>query len=322
MNDLTTISPNPRIGLALGSGSARGWAHIGVLQALAELGIRPGVIAGSSIGALVGAAYASERLTSLTEGVLRITWREILNYLDPTLSGGGLIKGEKLFKFIRSHALDTTIDTLPIKYGAVATELDTGHEIWFRNGSLLAAVRASISLPGLMAPLEHEGRWLVDGGLTNPVPVSLCRALGAEQVIAVDLNSDLVGRHARQRKHAIAEDDVEIGEIPVEESDFWRRVTEQLKNSLQTPKEMLMSQMFGENHAPGIFDVIASSMNVVQDQITRSRLAETPPQIILTPKLSSLGLMEYDQAAVAIEEGRASVMRVQDELLRQLVVDV
>lgn len=317
MNEPVAIPPNPRIGLALGSGSARGWAHIGVLQALAEMGIRPGVIAGSSIGALVGAAYACDRLTSLTDGVLRLTWREILNYLDPSLRGGGLIQGEKLFKFIRAHALEADIETLPIKYGAVATELDSGREIWFQNGSLMEAVRASISLPGLMAPFEHEGRWLVDGGLTNPVPVSLCRALGAEQVIAVDLNSDLVGRHARQRQHDVVEnEDAKRDESSIEESDFWQRVTEQLKNSLQTPKEMLLSQLFGEGQVPGILDVIASSMNIVQDQITRSRLAENPPQILLAPQLSSLGLMEYDQAAVAIEEGWASVIRQREALLK------
>ncbi len=312
MNELASIPPNPRIGLALGSGSARGWAHIGVLQALAELGICPGVIAGSSIGALVGAAYSCGCLDSLAQGVQRLTWREIISYLDPSLTGGGLIQGEKLFKFIRAHAPAATIEDLQIKFGAVATELDSGREVWFQHGPLLEAVRASISLPGLFAPIELEGRWLVDGGLTNPVPVSLCRALGAEQVIAVDLNSDIVGRHARQRGRGVSNSDEPLTEAP----DLWQRVSTPLKNSLQAPKELLMSRLFGEGRAPGILDVMASSINIVQDQITRSRMEADPPQVLLLPQLANLGLMEYDQAAVAIAEGREAVMRRRDALLQ------
>lgn len=298
---------NSRIGLALGSGSARGWAHIGVLQALAELGIRPGIIAGSSIGALVGAAYASGRLDLLAQGVQRLTWREMLNYLDPSLLGGGLIQGEKLIEFVYAHMPETMIEQMPVKFGAVATELDSGVEVWFQHGSLLEAVRASISLPGLFAPVEWEGRWLVDGGLTNPVPVSLCRALGAEQVIAVDLNSDIVGRHARRRNGG------SNNEVPLaEERDLWQQVSTQLK---QTPKEMLLSQLVGEGRAPGIFDVMASSINIVQDQITRNRLSADPPEALVSPRLADLGLMEFDQASVAIAEGRAAVMREQEVLL-------
>ncbi len=302
---------NPRIGLALGSGSARGWAHIGVLQELAELGIHPGVIAGSSIGALVGAAYACGRLDLLTQGVLRLTWREMLNYIDPSLMSGGLIQGEKLTEFVRSQMPETTIEALPVKFGAVATELDSGIEVWFQQGSLLEAVRASISLPGLFVPVEWEGRWLVDGGLINPVPVSLCHALGAEQVIAVDLNSDLVGRHARRRSGALDSNG------PSTDGDgLWQQVSTQLKHTLQAPKEMLLSQLLGEGRAPGIFDVMASSINIVQDQITRSRLAAEPPQVLVSPRLANLGLMEFDQAAVAIAEGRAAVMRQREALLQ------
>ncbi len=313
MSEQLTVPVNHEIGLALGSGSARGWAHIGVLQALAELGIRPGVVAGSSIGALVGAAHASGRLDQLAEGVEHLTWREILNYIDPSLLGGGLIQGEKLIEFVRAHTLEVMIEQLPIKFGAIATELDSGAEVWFQHGSLLEAVRASISLPGLFAPVAWEGRWLVDGGLTNPVPVSLCRALGAEQVIAVDLNSDIVGRHARQR-HDRSE--VVHDELPSEEDGLLQRISTQLKLTLQAPKEMLLSPLLGEGRAPGIFDVMASSINIVQDQITRNRLAADPPEVHLSPRLAHLGLMEFDQAVMAIAEGRAAVMRQREALLQ------
>jgi NTE family protein len=181
----------PRLGIALGSGSARGWAHIGVLRALEQAGIVPDVVSGTSIGALVGAAYASGRLDPLEEWVARIDWWEIIRYMD--MSRGG-VEGERLMRAFGERVEDVPIETLPKPFGAVATDLLTGREVWFQNGSLLEAVRASIALPGLFSPVRFQERWLVDGGLVDPLPVSLCRALGAEQVIAVNLNGDIVGR--------------------------------------------------------------------------------------------------------------------------------
>lgn len=188
-----------RVGIALGSGSARGWAHIGVLRALTEMGIEPGIVAGSSIGAFVGAAYASHQLDTLEDWCRLLTWKEILGYLDLSLLGGGFVQGDKLLQFAREQVGDSSIESLPCQFGAVATELHTGREIWFRKGSLLDSVRASIALPGLFAPFKLDGRWLVDGGLVDPVPISLCRAMGAEVVIAVNLNGDIVGKHDKRK---------------------------------------------------------------------------------------------------------------------------
>ncbi|NOR51603.1 MAG: patatin-like phospholipase RssA [Gammaproteobacteria bacterium] len=301
-----------KIGLALGSGSARGWAHIGVIQGLAEIGLEPDIVAGSSIGAFVGSAYASNQIDELEEWVSTLTRKEMLNYIDLTVIGGGFIQGEKLFELARKIVKYDTIESLPRRFGVVATDLETGREIWFQNGPLLDAVRASISLPGVFTPAKLNDRWLVDGGLSNPVPVSLCRAMGADVVIAVNLNGDLVGKHIHN--HARQTENVE-NDVNVSEDSLLGRVSSQLKSSLYERKNILLSQFFGDTlNSPGLFDVIASSINIMQDRITRSRMAGDPPEIILSPRLSHLGLMEFDQAAAAIEEGRSCVQQMRPAL--------
>jgi NTE family protein len=308
----------PRIGLALGSGAARGWAHIGVIKALAKLGIEPEIVAGSSIGAFVGAVYASGRLERLEHWVRALSWKDILDYLDLTVRGGGVIQGERLMQFLPKVVGPSTIESLSLRFGTVATELNTGREVWFREGPLVEGVRASISLPGLFSPLWVKGRWLVDGGLSNPVPVSLCRALGADIVIAVNLNGDIVGKHQRKRAGRQNHDKLE------EKTNraFLERISIQLKNSLQDRKEALLSQLFGNNHqAPGLFEVLASSINIMQDRITRSRMAGDPPEVILSPRLSHLGLLEFDEADTAIAEGQACVERMRP-VLEQIIAEL
>ncbi|MDH5485392.1 MAG: patatin-like phospholipase RssA [Gammaproteobacteria bacterium] len=305
---------NSRIGIALGSGSARGWAHIGVLQALAELGIKPDIVAGSSIGALVGAAYASNRLDEMGGMVTRLSWKHIVAYLDMSIIGGGLIQGEKLAQLFRRHMEIMDIESLPRRFAAVATELNSGREIWLQDGSLLNAVRASVALPGLFTPVKHNNKWLVDGGIVDPVPVSLCRAMGAELVIAVSLNGDIVGKHLRNN-HKKVNEPVAEKIMKDSESALWDRISEQLGKTMLAKKNSLLARLFGESlGSPGLIDVLASSLNIMQDRITRSRMAGDPPDIILSPRLSQLGLMEFDRGAVAIEEGRACVERMRPAL--------
>jgi NTE family protein len=299
----------PQIAIALGSGAARGWSHIGVINELRALGVEPSIVAGSSIGALVGAAYAADQLEGLEAWTRELDWRGILKYMDPSLIGGGLIQGERLSELMGQYVEGLNFEDLPRELGVVATELETGREIWFRKGPVMQAVRASIGLPGLFKPLRHEGRWLVDGGLANPVPVSLCRAMGADLVIAVNLNGDILGRHFRRNVERDAEkrDD---------ESDaFWDRLTGQLKDTLSNHKDMLFSRLLGEGRdSPGLYEVLASSINIMQDRITRSRMAGDPPDLSLTPRLSHLGLMEFDRASAAIKEGRQAVRRMRPAL--------
>jgi len=272
----------PRIGLALGSGAARGWAHIGVLRALADDGLVPDVISGASIGAFVGAAAACGELDALESWVGHLSWKDVLGFFDIGLNGG-LIKGEKLMDFFSSHFTDRDFHQLPVPFACVATDLGNGKELWLKEGSVAAAVRASIALPGLFSPVEREGRHLVDGGLVNPVPVSLCRALGAEVVIAVDLGSDLVGKHLRGRKKA-QEKAAEPG---------W---SGKLLN-------LLPGRNGGATTGPGVLDVIAASINIMQVRVARSRLAGDPAEVLVAPRLAQLGLLDFHRGAEAIAEG-------------------
>ncbi|MBW9266164.1 MAG: patatin-like phospholipase RssA [Candidatus Thiodiazotropha sp. (ex. Lucinisca nassula)] len=298
-----------KIGLVLGSGAARGWSHIGIINGLAEMGIEPDIVSGSSIGALVGAAYAADKVDLLQAWTCSLTWKEIIRFLDPTLLGGGLIQGDRLTDFISEYVKNLEFESLKRQLGVVATDLETGREIWFREGPVMEAVRASISLPGLFTPLRHEGRWLVDGGLANPVPVSLCRAMGADIVIAVNLNGDILGKHLRQN------DMNDDKPAEVREDDLWGRITGQMMNSLYARKQELMSHLLGKNrNVPGLYEVLASSINIMQDRITRSRMAGDPPDVILTPRLSRLGLMEFDEAEMAIDEGLKEIRRMRPAL--------
>ncbi|MCX7896929.1 MAG: patatin-like phospholipase RssA [Rhodocyclaceae bacterium] len=272
-----------KLGLVLGSGAARGWAHIGAIRALEEAGIVPDLIVGCSIGAFVGAAYADGQLDRLEQWVTNLTWRDVLGFLDVTLSGG-LIKGEKLIEFFERHFTDVAIEELPKPFACVATDLENGREIWLREGSTAAAVRASIALPGLFAPVEREGRLLVDGGLVNPVPVSLARAMGAEIVIAVDLSADIVGRALRGKSGAA--------------SSGW---TQRLLTTIGLSDGVKL---------PPVTSVLATAVHIMQTRIARSRLAGEPADVLLQPRLARLALMDYHRAEEAIAEGRAAVRRM------------
>ncbi len=289
----------PRIGLALGSGSARGWSHIGIIRILEEAGISPDIVCGTSIGALVGAAYADGQLEPLETWVRGLTWQGVVGLLDFTV-GGGLIQGEKLFSFLRAHLNDKQITSLPKEYGAVATELATGREVWLREGSVFDAVRASAALPGLFTPAQREGRLLVDGALVNPVPVSLCRAMGADIVIAVDLNADLIGRHFEPDEPA----------APPAEPGALASVLSRLPLGLGG----FMGGTAGTVVMPSIFDVLSISLNIMQVRITRSRLAGEPADVMIRPRLANFALMDYHRAAAAIEEGERAARRVLPEL--------
>ncbi len=292
----------PRLGIALGSGSARGWAHIGVLRTLEEAGIFPDVVSGTSIGALVGAAYASNALDRLEEWVAQIDWWDIIRYMDVRLGG---VEGERLMRAFRERVEDAPIETLPKPFGAVATDLQTGREVWFQEGSLLEAVRASIALPGLFSPVRHQGRWLVDGGLVDPLPVSLCRALGADRVIAVNLNGDIVGRHFSGRPPRLA--------AP---SPLLARLSAGLQAMLGNDNRAKDEAEADE--PPGLFDVMAGSINIMQDRITRARMAGDPPDVVLAPRLAHLGLMDFDQADETIAAGMECV-RLHLPLLRNVL---
>jgi NTE family protein len=272
----------PRLAIALGSGSARGWAHIGVLRALLQAGITPDIVCGTSMGAFVGAAFASGSLDSLEGWARGLTRRDVLGFFDVSLGAGGLIKGEKLLGYTSRLFLDETFADLDKPFACVATDLASGREVWLREGRILDAVRASAALPGLLVPQLLDGRYLVDGGLVNPVPVSLCRALGADIVIAVDLGMDTIG--LRQR-HGDAS-----APVPA-----WR----------QTMGRWLGREGDGEDVVrPSLADVVSNSIAIMQARIARSRLAGEPADVLIAPRLGQLGLLDFHRAHEAISSGR------------------
>ena len=263
------VQKKPFLGLALGSGSARGWAHIGVIRALERAGMKPDVVAGTSIGALVGAAYAMGELARLEDFVLGLRIPDVIGFMDVGFSGG-VLKGDRLMEHFRRGAADRPIEALAIPFAAVATSLRSGAEVWLRTGSTLDAVRASIAVPGLFAPVRRGGALLVDGGLVNPVPVSLARAMGAEVVIAVDLGSDVMGRRFRAMPAAVS----------------------------------------AEEPMPSIPDVLAACMDIVNVRVARSRLAGEPPDLVVAPRLAGMRLLDFHRAQEAIAEGARAVERV------------
>lgn len=293
----------PTIGLALGSGSARGWSHIGIIRTLERAGIAPDIIGGTSIGSLVGAAYANGQLEDLESWVKSLTWKNVLGLLDFRLSGG-LLQGHKIRTFLHRYFEEKDIKELPKTFGAVATELITGREVWLRKGSIVEAVRASIALPALFTPAQIDGRLLVDGALVNPIPVSLCRAMGADIVIGVDLNWDLMGWHM----------EAEEEEPESKSRGALATILEKLPGlgRLKSGSEEPSIEM------PSILDVINISLNIMQVRITRSRLAGEPADVLIRPRLSDFALMDYHRGAIAIAEGERAAEAALPEL-RELI---
>jgi len=281
----------PTIGLALGGGAARGFAHIGVVRTLAAHGIIPDVIVGTSIGAVVGGSYAANQLDGLEQWARGLTVRGILSYLDISLSGSGLISGGHLATQLEAAMSDSRIDDLPIRFAAIATEFNTGHEIWLTRGRLVDALRASYALPGIFPPVRIGGRWLVDGALVDPVPVSAARALGARLVIAVNLNSDLFGRGTIIADHGSDDSD----DIVPDQTNGLR--------SLFGGKRQLRRQFLGTRGRPGIPTVMVEAFNVMQDRITRARLAGDPPDVLISPRLGAIGWFDFHRANEAIAIG-------------------
>ena len=306
-----------RLGLALGSGSARGWAHIGVLRALQEAGVRPDVVCGASIGALVGAAYAAGELERFAEWVAGLGMRQVWGFMDFNLSGG-MLKGEKLIAFWRRNFADFDIEASPLPFGAVATDLHSGAEVWLREGSIADAVRASIALPGLFTPVAHaDGRLLVDGGIVNPVPTSLARAMGADIVIGVDLNSDILHRHMQPLALAAATAEPPAAPAPPEVAargggDWMGRL------KLWGPGSAAHGQVAPLPPRPSVLDVVMTSVTIMQMRITRSRMAGDPPEVVIAPNLAHLGLLDFHRAAEAIEEGRRAAEAALPQLRRFL----
>lgn len=288
------VRRKPGVALALGGGAARGWAHIGVLRALDEAGIEVSMIAGTSIGALVGGCYLAGKLDELEEFARGLTRRRIVGWLDLTFGGSGLFGGMKLTARMQEHMSGLRIEDLTRPFVAVATEIKTGNEIWLTGGSLITAMRASYALPGVFEPVPCNGRLLADGALVNPVPVSVCRSYEQPIVVAVNLHYGLFGRSAviKHRAEQTAADRNEHAD-------------DHLLAATPTSEIRL-----------GVTGAVVEAFNIIQDRIARARLAGDPPDISLNPRLIDIGLSEFHRADEAIRIGYESTRTRIDELVQ------
>ncbi len=308
MSDETPLTPPPTpsvgIGLALGSGIARGFAHIGVLKALNRYGIKPSIIAGTSMGAVVGGCYLANKLDELEDWALSLNRRRIFKYLDFKVRSPGLIGGRKLAAILDEHFGDMLIEDQKLPFVAIATDIVTGHEVWLRKGKFADNLRASFSLPGVFPPMVLNGRPLIDGALVNPVPVSACQALGAQLTIAIDLNGDLIGKASRPGRNY----QTVMGFDVMSDPD----VSGHAEEAISSPLTRRIFKRDGNN--PSIFGVMVSSLNIIQDRLTRSRLAGDPPDVHIKPRIGHVGLLEFERAEELIKEGEIAVERKLPEI--------
>jgi NTE family protein len=307
----------PVIGLALGGGAARGFAHIGILRTLLAYGIVPHVVVGTSIGAVVGGAYAAGHLDTLEEWARGLQPRNIFGYLDIRLNGSGLIGGTKLAAQLEGAMGDNLIEDLPIKFATVATEVRTGHEIWLTHGRIVDAMRASYALPGIFSPVLVGDRWLVDGALVNPVPVSAARALGAEIVIAANLSSDIFAHsttiysHGAPAEVAVAPTPDVLDPAPPPKRGFSR---------LFSPERTVKREFFGGGGRPGISTIMVDAFNIMQDRITRARLAGDPPDLLISPRVGQIGWFDFHRADDLIAHGTKAAERAIESI--QEAIDI
>jgi NTE family protein len=290
------------IGIALGSGVARGWGHIGVLRVLESEGIVPDIVAGSSIGALIGAVYLGGHLDDLEKWARKLTKVRLSRLFDFDFGQGGIIAGRRVLQILHPSLLATNIERLKKPFVCVATDLNTGHEVWLREGSLIEAVRASYAIPGLFPPVAVGERWLVDGAMVNPVPASVCRALGARLTIAINLNADVFG------PPPTGEDALELEQRAVRTAE-------------DDGGGFIRAYFRRRNGAPSTFAVLARSLHIVQDRISRSRLAGDPPDVMIAPRLGHIGYLEFYRAEECIAAGEEAARRAVPEIreaIRQL----
>jgi NTE family protein len=304
--------PRPSIGIALSGGAARGFAHIGVLRVLEAHGIVPDVVVGTSMGAAVGGCYVDGHLGVIEDWARSLTQRGVLGYLDVSLGGSGLINGNRLAAKLEETIGDRRIEELPRHYTAIATELGTGHEIWLTRGRMVDAIRASYALPGIFSPVYIGGRWLVDGALVNPVPVSAARALGARLVIAVNVNADLLGRGVTIASHGSDENDAAALEALRSKPGGLR--------GMFGSERSLKRHFLGTSERPGLSRVMIDAFNIMQDRVTRSRLAGDPPDVLINPRLGKIGLFDFHRAKDAIAIGEDAAERAVNDITEALAL--
>jgi len=303
LNDTRT---SPKIGLALGSGASRGWSHIGVLKALLAADIEPDVVCGTSVGAMVGGCYLAGNLEKLEDWVRGSSRSDVLRFFSFRLANSAFVDIERLNWFLHNFVAgeEVRIEDLGKPYAAVCTDLDSGREVLLRDGILADAIRASMAMPGLFPAERNQKRWLVDGGLINPVPVTACRALGADLVIAVNLNAEILSKHRTETSTTKKEDN------------------DNIVSNLHKQARQYSNLLFGQDDetakTPSLFSTISNTINIFQDQITRNRLQADPADVLIEPKVGDIGMFEFQRAGDAIAEGETCVQKAMDEIRRRI----
>ncbi|MGM0587053.1 MAG: patatin-like phospholipase family protein [Bacteroidota bacterium] len=323
-------SSSLKLGIALGSGAARGIAHLGVIQALEEADIPIHYIAGSSIGSLIGAAYASGDLSALRSFLESVNWKVMASYLDFTFPQRGLLEGKKLTQLIDQLLPVDRFDELQIPFCAIATDLHTGEEVRMTDGNLVEAIRSSLSLPGIFTPHAKNSRYLVDGGLVNPLPIDVVKAMGADVVLAVDLNHHLHKRNQRKKRLKTRKQNGTLQQlrpsmittngtspkwIPKRLEDRYKTLEDSIRHSVNS---WFQDQELDEQRDPNIFDVIANSINIMEHRITQSKLESDPPDILLKPDVAHLNLFDYDESEATIQAGYQCTQRQLTRIRRSL----
>ena len=306
----------PKIGIALGAGSARGWSHIGVLLELLAHKINPEIVAGTSIGAVVGGAFAAGKLKEMEAFARSLTKRRVMSMMDVSFSGVSFLGGERLRRELEKEFSGLNFEDLEKPFGTVATEFGSGHEVWLTKGNVSDAIRASYTLPGIFEPVNINGRWLFDGALVNPIPVTLCRALGAEIVLAVNLVSDPSYRGATIHDPRSIEPALDKFHFspPETAKTLSARIFDGVSGNLR--------RVFGrrEDGAPGIANAMMDAFNIAQARISRARLAGDPPDVTITARLGKIGLFDFHRADEMIAAGCDAARKALPTILEDIVL--
>ncbi len=313
MNRPLKTADRKTVALVLGSGSSRGWAHIGAIEALKAEGIPIDFISGCSVGSYVGAIYASGSLQSLKDFVLRMDGKKVFSYFDVVFPRSGLLNGtKKVAELFSMHTDVKTFAELDIPVAMVATDLHRGEKVVLKSGDLLPALRATMSVPGLFAPARVKGRWLIDGGVVDPVPVGVARATEADVVIAVDLNSGIVSRRMTPPQETAPE--AEIDDDHPAKSEILRKLAAHYETAGTAFKEKVHKLLGRDAGVPDIIDTVMTSINIMQERLTRINLAVEPPDVLVQPRLGNLKMMDFDQVGFTIEEGYIAVKEKMEDI--------
>lgn len=294
-----------KVGLALGAGAARGWAHIGIIEALEDMGVQIDVVAGCSIGAYVGSAYASGHLAELKNWACSLDEWQILTLLGVGINSGGIASGKRVFEKLADEFTAPNFEQMQKPFAVIATNMHTGREVVFKEGEIGESIRASCAIPGLFAPVKYQGQWLIDGAVVNPVPVNVCRQLGADIVIAINLTADF-------RPQIMERNPSEHIARQHKTDEFFEKNSSLIRSWFSPEKSK------EQDSPPGIMSVMSSALDIMQARVTRSRLAGDPPNILIEPNLYDVGILEFNRAEELIQNGREAVERLSQQIEYQL----